>query len=209
MRVLLLESEPGVAGDVTTELEDAGHVVVRCREPEHRGFPCRAIGDPGACPLHDGVVDVAVTVRSAASWTPSPGEDGVACALRAGVPLVVAGATAGNPFADWATATTGFDDVPSVCERAAAAPRAALGAAATEKLRDALGRTVRADVETARVEVFRVDGRLRVVAVLPEGVSRRDSELALTRVVARLRELDPEAAGIDVVARTGPASVPV
>jgi hypothetical protein len=202
MRVLMLESEPGAGRGVARDLEGAGHAVVRCHEPDQPGFPCRAIGDPLACPLRDGVVDVAVTVRSAARETPSAGEDGVACALRAGVPLVVAGATAGSPFAEWATATAGFDDVAQVCEGAASAPIERLGTSATEKLRGTLRRSGHDVDDRARVEVRRADGWLRVLAEVPGSVSRRDAELAVTRVIARLRELDPDAAGIDVVLRT-------
>ena len=54
---------------------------------------------------------------------PTPFEDGVSCALRHHVPLVVAGTTALNPFDDWTTVTAGDDDIVEACERAGSAAR--------------------------------------------------------------------------------------
>ena len=56
-------------------------------------FPCSALTDDG-CPLRRNIVDVALTVRQRPRSQPAPQEDGVTCALRTHVPLVVAGATA-------------------------------------------------------------------------------------------------------------------
>ncbi len=94
MDVLVLETEPGSADWTTDELTDRGHRVSRCHEPGRPAFPCRALEGQGPCPLSDPGIDVAVTVRAHPGTRPSPREDGVACALRARVPVVVAGRVA-------------------------------------------------------------------------------------------------------------------
>jgi hypothetical protein len=100
---------------VTSALTRAGHDVVRCWEPGSPS-PCVA-ADGGGCPL-DGSVDVAVA-----------GDDafGVVCALRDGVPVVLAGAGSHSAFdGRWDAVASSADDVPAACERAvgAAAQRA-------------------------------------------------------------------------------------
>ena len=60
LRVLVLESERGAATTAIEQLTTAGHDVVRCHEPNAPAFPCRAISGDERCPLHDGIVDVAL-----------------------------------------------------------------------------------------------------------------------------------------------------
>ena len=110
MRVLVLEGEGGAATDAVTELEANGHAVVRCHEPGAPAFPCAGLAG-GGCPLEGDGVDVALTVRSAATGAPSPTEDGIACALRARVPVVVAGAGDANPYAAFGGTTVGATDL--------------------------------------------------------------------------------------------------
>ena len=115
MRVLVLEGEPGAAGEVERRLRAAGHEVVRCHEPGLPLFPCVGLSD-GACPLDGPRVDVAVTVRGHVRPSPALTEDGAVCALRAGIPLVMAGRTVLNPFAPWAAADVREADVVEACE---------------------------------------------------------------------------------------------
>lgn len=120
MKVLLLESEPGAARYVERSLTAAGHGVVRCHEPGLPTFPCAGLVDPeGRCPLDDPEVAVAVTVRAHVRPTPSPGEDGVVCAIRRKVPVVAAGRTVLNPFTPWLAADVDEDDVVAAVERLA------------------------------------------------------------------------------------------
>ena len=100
MRVLISEANPKSADAVAAELRAAGHEVVRCHAEGAPVFPCSGLAGIG-CPVDDGV-DVAVTVRAHPRSTPSPTEDGVICALRRRVPVVVAGSTLFQPF-------SGFD----------------------------------------------------------------------------------------------------
>lgn len=96
LAVLVLESHDGVAAAVADRLEAAGHQLFRCHEPGAANFPCTALADGGVCPLETGI-DVAVTARAQAPW-PTAREDGVACALRAGVPVVEVNDGTPSPF---------------------------------------------------------------------------------------------------------------
>ena len=121
MRVLVLESRSGAADDPVVQLQARGHSVVRCHDGRgRRVFPCSALVEGHQCPLenHRPRVDVALTVRHQASSLPAPLEDGIACALRAHVPVVVAGDVESNPYEALGAAVAG-DDVVKACERAA------------------------------------------------------------------------------------------
>lgn len=120
MRVLLMESEPWAADEAAYRLELAGHTVERCFGRNIPSFPCAALREGGTCPFSSGV-DVALVVRSEAWQVPMSLERGVVCAIRDGVPLVVAGVLDPDPFTRWETASVeGTDQVVAVCERVAA-----------------------------------------------------------------------------------------
>src|SRR5262245_27264927 len=99
MRILLIESDPGLAEPTTRTLVQAGHEVVRCTDADGPDFPCVGLAED-ACPLDD-TVDVAVAVRAEGQPGLTPREFGATCALRRRLPLVVAGGPAGDlaPFA--------------------------------------------------------------------------------------------------------------
>jgi hypothetical protein len=120
MRVLCVETEPGVAGVVVEQLRAAGHEVVRCFDDvAGSARPCAGLDRPGSCPLETGAgVDVVLDVRGADHPLPTSGETGVTCALRQQVPLAVAGRTRPNPFGRWTAAVVDADDVPAGCEAA-------------------------------------------------------------------------------------------
>jgi len=118
--VLVLENGRGGARLAVEELEAAGHRVHRCHDPAAPTFPCRGIEDRSACPL-EGPVDVALLVRHHIHPHPSALEDGVSCAIRAGVPLVEQGPDILDPYAPWVTTRVGGEPVSVACERAIAA----------------------------------------------------------------------------------------
>src|SRR5260221_7905069 len=100
-------------------LVGAGHRVLRCHEPGEPAFPCNALRPDRTCPIVTGF-DVALTVRSRPAAVPAPGEMGVLCALRQGIPLVVAG-LGGESLSAFATTVVGHhDSVVGACEAAAA-----------------------------------------------------------------------------------------
>lgn len=126
MKVLLLH-------DITPDdayagaLRAAGHDIVRCAPTARAGFPCDA--DRGKCPL-DATVEAAVVVHDRPSTDIAPHEAGAVCALRDGVPIVLAGSGAHHPFGDRVGASAaGVADVAAAVERAATARMAQLGRA--------------------------------------------------------------------------------
>lgn len=115
--VLVVESSPGAARHDAEQLEAAGHRVLRCHDPGEEGFPCRAVADPSACPIEEGV-DVGLLVRRRVTPRPTEFEQGVTCILRAGIPLVEHGPSALDPY-DGYVALRADGDVPAACEDAA------------------------------------------------------------------------------------------
>jgi hypothetical protein len=85
-------------------LEEAGFGILRCHEPGEPEFPCNALIEGRTCPLEVGF-DVVATVRARPLDTMSPGELGVVCSLRHGIPLVAAGVAPDRPFGPWAAVT--------------------------------------------------------------------------------------------------------
>ncbi len=197
MQVLVNESEPHAAGIAMVQLEALGHQVMRCRDPEDaQGFPCVGLA-VGRCPLEDGSVDVALTVRGASHPRPTALEDGITCALRRRIPVVVAGRTTPNPFAAFG-AVVADHDVVGTCERTAAARRSDYEAIAAK----ALGWTLRyrdLPLETAHATVRRGGDGLRVTLHVPAETPKIVRDMAAVRVVGALRAFDTTARRIDII----------
>ncbi len=196
MDVLVVESEAGAASIAVAQLEAAGHRVERCHEPGDGAFPCAGLAT-GRCPIEHGAIDVVLTVRPRPSSRPSPLEDGVICALRRHVPVVVAGRTKRNPFSDHAATLARVDEVVDACERAATGPQPRHEAVATAALRETLTRAGLA-VGAARADVRRSGHGLRVTVHLPSGCTPRRRGTASVRVVGALRAFDMDAARIEI-----------
>lgn len=197
MDVLVLESEHGAADSTVEKLEESGHRVFRCHEPRAAVFPCRALAGEAPCPLADPGIDVAVTVRARPDLRPSVREDGVACALRARVPLVVAGHDVLNPYEEWAAEVVQDDDVVGACERVVAAPSGDHSEAATDALREALQRRA-GSTGHADAVVWRDHDRLRVRLERVEGIDDSVRGIVAADVTAALRAFDPVIPKIDV-----------
>jgi hypothetical protein len=197
LNVLVLESDSGVATVARRELSAAGHTLHFCHEPGHSGFPCNALREGQQCPFDGEAIDVALDVRGRPRSMPTMREDGVVCAIRQHVPLVVAGPAVFNPYADYATEThEGAFDVVAACERAAAAPLPRHTAVAQDALDATL---VRRSLPTdAHVTVCRRSGSLHVSVTPGSDVDRATRNMIAVRVAAALRALDHDAKGIDV-----------
>lgn len=196
MEVLVLESEPGVAAIAIGQLEAAGHRVKRCHEPGARAFPCAGL-DPGSCPLEEGAIDIVLTVRARSSARPSPLEDGVTCALRRRVPVVVAGRTVINPFAQYPVTVAGIDDVVETCERAGSGPQVEHEAIATKLLVETL-RNAGLPTVPAGASVRRSGRGLHITLHAPEEASKKLRAVASVRVAGAVRAFDPHAPRIEI-----------
>ncbi len=218
MRVLLLEGDAGAATGAAEELRAAGHELARCHEAGIDTFPCNGLIEGHQCPIDAGAIDVAVVVRddferptgavplgAQNGRVPTAGEDGVSCALRRFIPVVVVGPDR-SPFLDFATAISADADmvVPAV-EHAAAAPLPRHSAAAAQALREVLDTHDLPDV-TADARVRRRGNDLRVVLHTSEDVPPIVHEMAAVRAVGAIRAFDPHAGVIDVTLKASSAS---
>ena len=197
MNALVLETAPNAADATVRELTKAGHRVFRCHEPGKPEFPCRALAGDGPCPLSDPGVDVAVTVRTHPDTRPTMREDGVACALRAHVPLVVAGRVMLNPYEEWADEVVENGDVVAACERVVSAPSRDHSEVARDALREAVRR--RAGSAGDADAVVRRDGRRLRVQL--DGMGQLDDSvrgMAAADVAAALRAFDAHIPKIDI-----------
>jgi hypothetical protein len=201
LNVMVLQSERGAADQAALELAEAGHVVLRCHEPGAPAFPCRGIEDQSTCPLRSHAVDVALVVRSRPRSQPAPQEDGVRCALMHHVPLVVAGPAVLDPYDGYeARVLDRTTDVVAACEEVAAGELPRHSRVASEALKTTqIAHGVRAD---ARASVTRRGGSLLASVSGLDGLAPRQRDAAVVRMLAKLRELDATARGIDVVVAT-------
>jgi hypothetical protein len=197
MDVLVLESETGAADPTIDELEEGGHRVFRCHDPGAAAFPCRALAGQGPCPLADAEVDVAVTFRAHSDTQPSPLEDGAACALRARVPLVVAGHATVSPYDEWADEVAEDGDVVNTCRRVLAAPLRDHSRVATDVLRRALQRRA-GSVGQSEAHVRRDRRRLGVTLECTDDLEESLRGVVAADVAAALRAFDPVIPKIDI-----------
>ncbi len=206
MRVLLLESEPGVAVETETELLDAGHVVARCHEAGSAPFPCYGLTDREEngghrCPLDEDNVDVAVVVHRTGepAGRSATGEDGARCALRRSVPVIVAGPIEASTIADFATmVTTEGSPVAPLIDLAVAAPLARHSKVARRSLRSVL-EIHGLPTDGADAEVVHTGGALRVVLRPGVPIDEKVVEVASVRAAGAVRDVDPYASGVNVV----------
>jgi hypothetical protein len=200
LRVLVVESERGAADDAEGQLAAAGHTVVRCRERGAPAFPCKGVAEGHHCPLDEGVVDVALDIRPRPRSQPAPQEDGVACALRRHVPVVVAGSALLNPYDGYASEVVPTTaNLVDVCEKTASAVLREHSRVAARALRICLER--RGIHAMPLVAVRRRHGALLVSVSGATHVDASTKSMASVRMSAALRELDRAARGIDVVFR--------
>ena len=145
LNVLLVETGPHDGDRAAAQLRQAGHVVHRCYDEDAADFPCHALVEPDTCPL-DGHIDVAVLARRPHEPLPTRREEGIACAIRAGVPIVEEGSERMDPFAPWVTTRVpqGSDNVAQACVRAVDT--------ADQPLRLAIRRTIAPAVQAAGMD---------------------------------------------------------
>jgi len=206
MLVLVVESDPHSADGAIAGLREAGHDVVRCHENGLPAFPCNALCENTSCPLDSTPgVDVLLDYRAHPYPRPTAFEDGASCAAQRYIPVVVAGATALNPFAKWTTAIADRESVVEACEHVATAPIESLSEVARAKVRQLLSGE-REAADTADVIVTRRGGRLEAVITLPSHADEVDSSLAVG-VAGAIRSRDHWTPQVDVCVRRSPTPV--
>ena len=196
VRVLLTETDRRAADHLAGAFERGGHEVLRCRAADDPSFPCRGVVAQEQCPLESDV-DVAVAYRAHPYPKPTTREDGISCAIRHEIPVVVAGQTGLNPFAEWTKATAPELDAVESAVWAARAPLTRLTEVATAEAR----RVVRShgfESSDAEATVFREDGRLVVDLWVSAELSRQESGAVAVRIADVLRRAAPLAGSVDV-----------
>lgn len=189
--VLLLESLPGTADGAAAALEDAGHRAHRCFDhdrPETSDFACTAMTTPGSCPI-DGSVDVAVLARHDTAAAPGPRERAVACAVRAGVPIVAEGGDALDELAPWVERRVTGGEVVAACEAAAAEAWGPLRAAILDRIALLL-KTAVIDAAEVGCRLVTDGGDLGVHLDLPRGVGPRMEHVLAVRTLDAVRNAD-------------------
>lgn len=117
--VLVVGTEAWAVDRAARQLQHAGHRVVACPLGEDPQRSC-AVLDGSSCQLDDDL-DVVLVVRARPLDRVVRSEYGALCALRRGVPLVLAGVGGYHPFAEFAATTVDLDgDVVGACTRVAA-----------------------------------------------------------------------------------------
>lgn len=131
--VLVVGTEAWAVDRATRQLQQAGFRVVTCPLADDPSRSCAAL-DGSACDLDDHL-DVVLVVRARPLDRVVRSELGAVCALRRGTPLVLVGAGAHHPFADFAATTIDLDgDVVGACRWVAASGPAAHPEAALDAL---------------------------------------------------------------------------
>jgi hypothetical protein len=201
MRVLVLESEPGVSQSYEQQLAAAGHDVVRCHEAGAPSFPCTGIADHAGCPLEAAPVDVALLVRDAIDERPTHRESGVSCAMRARVPVIEPRPAEGavDPFAGYVTPFDG-DVVAAAVDAAAGASEGHADAVRAQLLTSPAAAGLAPDEVVVRAH--RRGRLLHVEVLLPSGVPDELVVAAKGYAAAAARRYDPVVQVIDVVVHT-------
>jgi hypothetical protein len=186
MRLLLIESAPGNAHQIRTDLIDDGHEVLTCDDGV--GGPCRGVDHHEDCPL-ERHVDLAIVTRTQGD-PHTLAEMGSVCAQRHRVPLVEV-----DPFEV-------ADDMPSV---------AVATALATRKVEAAHASAVRAELRdvAAIVDVRRETNRVHATVQVPasQGGTAQQMSAIADRTRHALREHDQFVSQIDVAVVTYPDPV--
>lgn len=184
--ILIMESHRGAASLAEEALVAAGHSVHRCHAADDRGFPCVGLTRPDACPMDHGI-DVALLVRPHVQPRPTPLEDGVSCALRAGVPLVEDGPDVLDPYDPWVAERIATElDIVAACNRAAERALDPLRAGILDRI-GPLVRTTGAHVDQVECGIVPDGSGLRVELRLPTRVSRHLEQALAVRVLDAVR----------------------
>jgi len=208
MEILMTQLRDDRARSVAVSLMERGHEVSTCAEGhDDSTFACAALrGD--ACPIDARPVDIAVHVPFDGNAEPGIEDEGVLCALRQHIPLVLVAEGPvpvlpdGDGFAPWAAAICEPSALEATLVQVLAEPLELHSVAATEAANDVLGtHGVPGDVVGS---VRRVNGGLHVDLVVDKAVPQPVMEAAAVRAHDAVRLVDNDNRSVDVsVSTTG------
>lgn len=196
MQILMTEIATDRARTAASLLEAKGHEIVTCGDGTERTVTCAALRGE-ACPLDRHTLDVALHVErpDAADLR----DEGVLCAIRHFLPLVVAASEPGipsDPFGGWAAAVCDLDELDEALTAAATAPLQAHSVAA-ERAANTVLASAGCD-QTWRAVARRAGRRLRVELVSEVPVDADLCARSAVRAEGAIREIDAVTPTIDV-----------
>lgn len=200
MHVLIPDVTATKSADVAAYLAANGHVVHSCNSPGDTGTACAALRGQ-RCPVERDAVDVAVVVPVDRMRPQGVAADGAKCAARRRIPMVV-----GTSHAEgdrWWCGDGTDGTLLGALDHAAHLPLQAHSDAATAMARTILDRHEVASAQ-ATVKVYRVNGRLRAEVDTGAPVSTDVVRVIAVRVPQAIRQIDPWAAGLDVMVSPPP-----
>lgn len=194
----MTETETEGAQIAAEVLRGRGHKVVTCGDGTRRALSC-AVLRGAECPLDVADVDVSVHVER-----PEPlglDDQGVICAIRRHIPVVVAAgprAAGSTELRTWAAAVSSLDELETTVKSVAASALAAHASVAAEAAnRQAAGA---GSQPCWRAEARRSgQGRIRLELITDEPSPPSKRLDASVRAVGALRKLDPRTPVLDVI----------
>lgn len=195
MRVLIPDVTATKGADLAAYLAASGHDVFSCNSPGDTGTSCAALKGR-RCPVERDAVDVAVVVPVDRLGPAGVAADGAKCAARRRIPMVV-----GTSHAEgdrWWCRDGTDGTLLGALDHTARLPLPAHSDAATAMVRTVLDRHGVACAQ-ATVNVYRRNGRLRAEVDTGAPVGTEVVRAIAVRVPQAIRQIDPWAAGLDVV----------
>jgi hypothetical protein len=197
VQILMTEAASESARAAALRLEAEGHTILTCGDGAHIELNCAALRGE-QCPLARFEVDVALHLER--SGPPTLADEGVLCALRHFVPLVVVSrdpSALAGPFDSSATAICELDDLEEALAAATTASLVRHGAAAEQaanRVLESAGREA-----TWRADVRRTGRRLRVELVSDAPVERELCERSSVLAAGAVRQLDGVTPTLDII----------
>jgi hypothetical protein len=195
MRVLIPDVTATKSADVAAYLAASGHVVFSCNSPGDTGTACAALKGQ-RCPVERDALDVAVVVPVDRMQPQGVAADGAKCAARRRIPMVV-----GTSHAEgdrWWCGDGTDGTLLGALDHTARLPLQVHSDAATAMVRTILDRHG-IDAGPATVNVYRRNGRLRAEVDTGAPVAIDVTRVIAVRVPQAIRQIDPWAAGLDVL----------
>ena len=188
IKALVVEGFPGSGSVAVEALESAGHTATTCFEGNGPPFPCTGVAG-GPCPLDDGTVSVVVATRDAPVPCLLPREVGLTCALRARLPVVLAGQRSWHPVDAFADAIVPLEGraIVGACEAVVSGRSPAHEAAANAVL----------DGTLMSAEVRR-DGPQLDVVIHRNGADEKTARTAAVHVLQRITQYDHNRPSVEV-----------